>query len=48
MESLATELGTQANFNRVAARFNLASVDEAVDTFKTVVSKFNNKEIVYE
>ena len=44
MENLATELGTEANFNRVAARFNLSSIDEAVDTFKTVVNKFQNKE----
>ena len=47
MQTLATELGTEANFNRVAARFNLSSIDEAVDTFKTVVNKFQNKEIVY-
>ena len=47
MESLATELGTEANFNRVAARFNLSSIDEAVDMFKIVVDKFQNKEIVY-
>lgn len=47
MQTLATELGTEANFNRVAARFNLSSIDEAVDTFRTVVNKFQNKEIVY-
>lgn len=48
MTSLATELGTEANFNRVACRFNLSSVDEAVETFWIVVDKFNNKEIIYE
>lgn len=48
MINLGTELGAEVHFNRVAARFNLANTDDAISTFKTVVEKFNNKEIVYE
>lgn len=47
MQTLSSELGSEVKFNRVAARFNLATTKDAISTFKTVVEKFNNKEIVY-
>lgn len=48
MHSLASELGAEAAFNRVACRMSFDSVSEALNNFKIITDKFQNKEVTYE